>query len=74
MRDPIIIDDTPATIEIKIDGDQATNLEAVRRVLSWNAEHSPGCAVLVWQSLRAGNWIVTHTAGRAFVHNRAAAV
>jgi hypothetical protein len=47
--------------------------EPLRKCAAWNAEHSPGCAVLVWQQLPAGSWQVVKTIGRAFVwRNRAA--
>jgi hypothetical protein len=48
--------------------------EDQRKVCEWNAEHQPGCAVLTWQSLRAGSWMVTKTIGRALIYKNRAAV
>lgn len=48
--------------------------EPLRKVAAWNAEHAPGCAVLVWKQIPLGAWKVVKTIGRAFVWRGRAAV
>jgi len=49
-------------------------VNAILKRNQWNDAHKPGCYVRFWQSMPAGQWMISRTSSEAFIHGNGVAV